>query len=313
MTTPYVLEPHWANWMLAVEMFAAGLAAGIFFFIALANTTGRKEDREVGAILGFFPAPLMLIAAILLTFDLGQPGRFLNLIFTSPAAAERPGPFMFNPNSPMNWGTYVILVFGALTLIPFLDALRHTGRLPFARGLVETLAHNPVGMFVCAALALATGSYSGVLLNVTNLPVWSDTYLQGALYVTFSALGGFAAAGIAADRLRARETAGAVRTGLMGISLIAAVLLALFIGNLMALGMAGPLIATMVDLVAPAFWIGAVGLAVLLPLVVVTTGARLRLAQVDVSSLAVLGTLVLIGVFAFRWSIMHSALAALGH
>lgn len=313
MTTPYVLEPHWANWMLAVEMFVAGLAAGIFFFIALANTTGRKEDREVGAILGFFPAPLMLIAAILLTVDLGQPGRFLNLIFTNPAAAERPGPFMFNPNSPMNWGTYVILVFGALTVIPFLDALRHTGRLPFARGLVETLAHNPIGMFVCAALALATGSYSGVLLNVTNLPVWSDTYLQGALYVTFSALGGFAAAGIAADRLRARETAGAVRTGLMGISLIAAVLLALYIGNLMALGAAGPLVTTMVDLVAPSFWLGAVGLAVLLPLVVVTTGARLRLARVDVSSLAVLGTLVLIGVFAFRWSIMHSALAALGH
>lgn len=313
MTTPYVLEPHWANWMLVVEMFVAGLAAGIFFFIALANTTGRKEDREVGAILGFFPAPLMLIAAILLTVDLGQPGRFLNLIFTNPGAAERPGPFMFNPNSPMNWGTYVILVFGALTVIPFLDALRHTGRLPFARGLVETLAHNPVGMFACAALALATGSYSGVLLNVTNLPIWSDTYLQGALYVTFSALGGFAAAGIAADRLRARETAGAVRTGLMGISLIAAVLLALYIGNLMALGASGPLITTMVDLVAPAFWIGAVGLAVLLPLVVVTTGTRLRLAQIDVSSLAVLGTLVLIGVFAFRWSIMHSALAALGH
>ncbi|MBM4433877.1 MAG: hypothetical protein FJ028_01980 [Chloroflexi bacterium] len=313
MTTPYVLEPHWANWMLAVEMFVAGLAAGIFFFIALANTTGRKEDREVGAILGFFPAPLMLIAAILLTVDLGQPGRFLNLIFTSPAATERPGPFMLNPNSPMNWGTYVILVFGALTVIPFLDALRHTGRLPFARGLVETLAHDPVGMFVCAALALATGSYSGVLLNVTNLPVWSDTYLQGALYVTFSALGGFAAAGIVADRLRAHETAGAVRTGLMGISLIAAVLLALYIGNLVALGTAGPLVTTMVYLVAPSFWIGAVGLAVLLPLVVVTTGARLRLARVDVSSLAVLGMLVLIGVFAFRWSIMHSALAALGH
>lgn len=313
MTTPYVIEPHWANWMLAVEMFAAGLAAGIFFFIALANIVGDREDREVAARLGFFPAPLMVVAAILLTVDLGQPGRFLNLIFTSPAAAERPGPFMFNPNSPMNWGTYVILVFGALTVIPFLDALRHTGRLPFAHGLVETLAHNPVGMAVCAVFALATGSYSGVLLNVTSQPVWADTYIQGGLYVVFSALSGFAAAAIAADRMRAPRTAGAVRTGLMGISLLAAILVALFLGNLMALGAAQPLIGAMTALTAPLFWIGAVGLAIVFPLIVTTTGARLQLARVNLSSLAVVGTLVLLGVFAFRWSILHSALAATGH
>ncbi|MBI2982598.1 MAG: hypothetical protein HYY42_00125 [Chloroflexi bacterium] len=309
----YVIEPHWANWMLSLEMFVAGLAAGIFFFIALANIAGGKEDREVGAILGFFPAPLMLIAAILLTVDLGEPTRFLNLIFTNPAAAERPGPFFLNPSSPMNYGTYVILVFGALTVIPFLDALRHTGRLPFGHGIVERLAHDPVGMFICAVFALATGSYSGVLLNVTNQPVWSDTYIQGGLYVVFSALGGFAAAGIAADRMRARETAGAVRTGLMGITLLAGVLVAVFVANLVALGVAQPLIGTTTAFVAPAFWIGAVGLAILYPLVVTTTGIRLQLARVNVSSLAVVGTLALLGVFAFRWSILHSALAAAAH
>ncbi len=309
----YVIEPHWANWMLSLEMFVAGLAAGIFFFIALANTTGRKEDREVGAILGFFPAPLMLLAAILLTVDLGEPARFLNLIFTSPAAAERPGPLFLNPSSPMNYGTYVILVFGALTIIPFLDALRHIGRLPFGHRVVEPLAHHPVGMFICAVFALATGSYSGVLLNVTNQPVWSDTYIQGGLYVVFSALGGFAAAGIAADRMRARETAGAVRTGLMGITLLAGVLVAILVANLIALGTAQPLIGSLTAFVAPAFWIGAVGLAILYPLIVTTTGMRLQLARVNVSSLAVVGTLALLGVFAFRWSILHSALAAVAH
>lgn len=313
MITGYVIEPHWANWMLALEMFVAGLAAGIFFFIALANITGSKQDREVASRLGFFPAPLMAVAAILLTVDLGQPERFLNLVFTSPGATERPGPFFLNPNSPMNYGTYVIMVFGALTVIPFLDALRHSGRLSIAGGLVETLAHNPLGMIVCAIFALATGSYSGVLLNVTNQPVWSDTYIQGGLYVVFSALGGFAAAGIAADRMRARETAGAVRSGLMGIALLAGVLVAVFVANLMALGAAQPLIGAMTALVAPTFWIGAVGLAILFPLVVTTTGMRLQLARVNVSGLAVMGTLVLLGVFAFRWSILHSALAATAH
>jgi hypothetical protein len=294
-------------------MFVAGLAAGIFFFIALANIVGNAEDREVGARLGFLPAPLMLLAAILLTLDLGQPGRFLNLVFTSPAAPERPGPFMLNPNSPMNWGTYVILIFGLLTVIPFLDALRHTGRLPAGGTIVEALAHNKAGMVVCALFALATGSYSGILLNVTNQAVWSDTYLQGGLYVVFSALGGFAAAAIAADRMRARQTAGAVRTGLAGIATIAAVLTALFVANLVALGEAQPLIGAMTALVAPAFWIGAVGLAIVYPIVVVASRARLQVARVDASSLAVVGTLVLLGVLAFRWSVLHSALAAVAH
>lgn len=309
---PYVTEPHWANWLLTLEMFVAGCAAGIFFFIALANIAGNAEDKEVAARLGFLPAPLMVLAAILLTADLGQPGRFLNLIFTSPLAAERPGPFMFNPNSPMNYGTYIITVFGLLTVVPFLDALRHTGRLPVAAGLVEAVAHNPVGMAVASLFALATGAYSGILVNVTNQNVWSDTYLLGGLYVTFSALGGFAVAGIVADRMRASHTAGAVRTGLIGTAVLAAVLVALLVGNLVALGQAGPLIAAMTALVAPAFWVGAVGLAILYPIATLSTGARIRVAQVSLSGLATVGVVVLIGILAFRWSLLHSALAALG-
>ena len=309
---PFVIEPHWANWMLTLEMFVAGLAAGVFFFIALANIGGNAEDREVAARLGFLPGPLMVVAAILLTVDLGQPFRFMNLIFTSPAAAERPGPLMLNPSSPMNWGTYIIFIFGALTVIPFLDALRHTGRLPFGAAAVEALAHNRVGMAVASAFALATGAYSGVLVNVSNQNVWADTYLMGGLYVAFSALGGFAAAGIAADRMRARQTAGAVRSGLLGTAAIAGVLVALLVGNLVALGTAGPLIAAMTALVAPTFWVGAVGLAILFPIVVIGSGARLRVAQLQVSQLAVVGAVVLLGVLAFRWSLLHSALAALG-
>lgn len=313
MITDYIREPHWANWMLTLEMFTAGVAAGTFFFIALANLFGDKEDREVAARLGFIPLPLMLVVGLLLIVDLGQPGRFLNLIFTHPSAAERAGPLMFNGNSPMNWGTYVILVFGALTIIPFLDALRHTGRLRVAGDLVETLAHNPIGMAVCAIFALATGSYSGVLVNTTNQPVWSDTYILGALYTVFSALSGFAVAGIVADRMRARRTAGAVRTGLLGTAVVAAILVVLFVANLAALGSAGDVIATMSQLVAPIFWLGVVGLALVYPIVFVATGTRLAVGQVRLERLAVMGAAVLIGVLAFRYVFLYSALAALPH
>ncbi|OGN81381.1 MAG: hypothetical protein A3G84_05585 [Chloroflexi bacterium RIFCSPLOWO2_12_FULL_71_12] len=313
MITNYVIEPHWANWILTLEMFAAGLAAGIFFFIALANIAGDKEDREVAARLGFLPAPLMVVVAVLLIVDLGQPGRFLNLLFTSPIAAERPGPFMFNPNSPMNWGTWIIAVFGIMTVVPFFDGLLHTGRLRILPGLVETLAHNPVGMAVAALFALATGSYSGVLLNVSNQNVWADTYILGGLYVVFSALSGFAAAAIVSDRMRATRTAGAARSGLLATAALAGVLVALFVANLSALGQAEPLISSGTALVAPVFWIGVVGLAILYPIVTIAAGPRLAFSRVSLSQLAVVGTIVLVGVLAFRWSLLHSALAAVAH
>lgn len=309
----YVIEPHWANWMLTVEMFAAGLAAGIIFFIALANLAGNAQDREVAARLGFLPAPLMVVVAVLLIVDLGQPDRFLNLVLTHPSAAERAGPFMFNANSPMNWGTLIITVFGLLTAVPFLDALSHTKRLPAGKAIVEALAHNPIGMIVAAVFALATGAYSGVLINVTNQSVWADTYVLGGVYVAFSALSGFAAAAIVADRMRATQTAGAVRTGLAGTAIVAGLLTALLVANLMSLGRAEPLIGSMSDLVAPLFWVGVVGLAVLYPIITIAAGPRLAFARVSPAQLAVIGTVVLVGVLAFRWSVLHSALVAVGH
>ena len=311
MIDTYLIEPHWANWVVTLEMFVAGVAAGTFFFMALANIAGEREDKEVAGRLGFVPGPLVALAAVLLTLDLGQPQRFLNLLLTSPAAPERPGPFMLNPNSPMNYGTYLLLVFGLFCVAPFFDALRHTGRLTLP-DVVHALSHNSLYNGVGGLLALGVGAYSGVLLNVTNQNVWADTYILGGLYVVFSALSGFAVAGIAADLMDMRATEGAVRSGLIGIAVVAGVLLALFVGNLAALGVAGPLIAATTAAVAPIFWVGVVGLAVLFPIVVIGTGSRLRLGRLGVSQLAVVGVVVLIGVLAFRWSLLNSALAALG-
>jgi hypothetical protein len=213
---PYVIEPHWADWKLVLEMFVAGVAAGTFLFIALANFASDRifrtrtvrtertdrtvrtdrtsvvvdEDVEVAARAGLVPFPLMLLVGLLLVVDLGEPFRFLNIVFRSPGAAERgPLPIMFNLNSPMNWGTYIIMVFGLFATVAFLDALWH--RRTF-RGLsiVETLSHNPIWLAIGAFFALATGAYSGVLVNVTSQNVWGDTILLGAAYVAFSALSG---------------------------------------------------------------------------------------------------------------------------
>ena len=317
MIDAYVIEPHWANWLLVLEMFVAGVAAGTYFVAALANIAGGgggiAEDREVAARLGFVPLPLMLVTAALLITDLGEPGRFLNLIFLSPFAEERgPGPLMLNVNSPMNWGTYAITLFGIFTFFAFMDALSHSGRLPRAlrMGWGEALSHNPVWLGLGAFFALATGTYSGVLLNVTNQNVWGDTVLLGAMYMTFSALSGMAVAAIVADRQKATRTAGAVRSGLIAFAAISGVLLLLFVANLAAVGRATPLVATLGALVGPVFWIGAVGAAILFPIVILTRRPGLVVAGIAAGRLAVIGVVVLIGVLAFRYALLYSALAA---
>ncbi len=299
----YILSPEW-EWILAIEMFLAGVAAGTMFFIALAQFAGNQEDRGVAARLGLVPAPLMVVVAILLVVDLGQPARFLNLILRSPGAAERPGLFMFNANSPMTWGSYTILIFGLFTAITFLDALTHWDRMRLPR-LVDVVAHNPVYLGLSAFFALATGAYSGVLINVTNQGVWSDTFMVGALYVAFTALSGMAIAAIATDRWRAPATAGAVRSGLLGFAAICAVLLVVFLAELAAQRNLSPLVASLKEFVAPIFWFSVLA-AIVAPIV-------MNLGRVRVGSgrLTVLGVVVLAGVLAFRWALLYSSLAAI--
>jgi formate-dependent nitrite reductase membrane component NrfD len=96
---------------------------------------------------------------------------------------------MFKYWSPMSIGSWVLLAFGFFTLASFLGALAEDGRIPWpgfrklrtpaAPGLVVELLGGLSGFFVA--------SYTGVLLGVTNRPIWSDTPLLGMLFVVSAA------------------------------------------------------------------------------------------------------------------------------
>ena len=109
MPTKYVLPPEW-EWPITIALFIAGIASGTYAAMGLIHFAGDKNDQPVAYRLGFIPLPLMLVVPLLLIIDLGQPGRFLNLLIKSPAAAERGGPLMFNSNSPMNWGSWAMVI-----------------------------------------------------------------------------------------------------------------------------------------------------------------------------------------------------------
>jgi formate-dependent nitrite reductase membrane component NrfD len=81
-------------------------------------------------------------------------------------------------------------------LVSFLDALARDGRLrhPLARRLSAVLdgGAGKVWHVIGSALYLFIAGYTGVLLAVSNQPVWSDTWALGGLFLA-SGLSGSAA------------------------------------------------------------------------------------------------------------------------
>jgi polysulfide reductase chain C len=185
-------SPEW-TWYILFYFFLAGLAGGGYFIATLLRHWGTPDDEPV-ARLGFYVAfPATVISAILLTLDLKQPLRFWHMLVDT-----TPGEFglNFKTATPMSVGAWALLVASVFALVSFLDALVRDGRIrhPLARRLASLL-EGPAGKVwnvAGAALYLFIAAYTGVLLAVSNQPVWSDTWALGGLFLA-SGLSGSAA------------------------------------------------------------------------------------------------------------------------
>jgi formate-dependent nitrite reductase membrane component NrfD len=188
----FVRAPEW-TWYILFYFFLAGLAGGCYFIATLLRYWGTPGDEPV-ARLGFYVAlPATLLCPILLTLDLKKPLRFWHMLFDT-----TPGEFglNFNTRTPMSVGVWALLVASVFALVSFVDALARDGRLrhPLARRLTALLdgTAGRVWHVVGAALYLFIAGYTGVLLAVSNQPVWSDTWALGGLFLA-SGLSGSAA------------------------------------------------------------------------------------------------------------------------
>jgi polysulfide reductase chain C len=188
----FVRAPEW-TWYILFYFFLAGLAGGCYFIATLLRYWGTRGDESV-ARLGFYVAlPATLLCPILLTLDLKKPLAFWHMLVDT-----TPGEFglNFNTRTPMSVGVWALLVASLFALVSFLDALARDGRLrhPLARRLAALLdggagrAWHVVG----SVLYLFIAAYTGVLLAVSNQPVWSDTWALGGLFLA-SGLSGSAA------------------------------------------------------------------------------------------------------------------------
>ena len=188
----FVRAPEW-TWYILFYFFLAGLAGGCYFIATLLRYWGTPRDEPV-ARLGFYVAlPATLLCPILLTLDLKKPLAFWHMLVDT-----TPGEFglNFNTRTPMSVGVWALLVASLFALVSFLDALARDGRLrhPLARRLAALLdgGAGRVWHVVGSVLYLFIAGYTGVLLAVSNQPVWSDSWALGGLFLA-SGLSGSAA------------------------------------------------------------------------------------------------------------------------
>ncbi len=170
--------PNW-GWWIVLYFFIGGLTGGVYFAAAWLDLLGDLNDRpamRLGHLLAF---PLIIVSAALLVVDLGQPLRFWHMIFQS----ERFPELILKPYSPMSLGSAILALFGLVSFLSFADEF-------FAHGGLFHKPGNPLGKLFSAigALAgLALAGYTGVLLGVSNEPVWGNSPWISALFL-FSGL-----------------------------------------------------------------------------------------------------------------------------
>jgi protein NrfD len=89
----------------------------------------------------------------------------------------------------MSIGSWALTIFGLFSLLSFLSALAEADRLkwPAARCFRAPGILGGILAVIGGLLGFFVAGYTGVLLAVTNRPIWSDTPLLGMLFIVSAA------------------------------------------------------------------------------------------------------------------------------
>jgi protein NrfD len=255
--TWFTVAPGW-EWLIVFYFFFGGLAGGCYLLATLIDLLGRPEDRPLARAGYYVALPCLIVSGILLLLDLSRPERFWHLLVEN--HTWRP---MFKYWSPMSIGSWALIAFGAFALLSFLGALAESGRLswPPARRLRPPGMLGRVIAIVGAVLGLYVAGYTGVLLAVTNRPIWADTPLIGMLLVV-SAMSISAAFMILVARRYRWQTAGAAALQRIDLSVLVLELVVL-IAVVISLG---PAARAWLNAWGLLLLVGAVAIGMLLPL-----------------------------------------------
>jgi formate-dependent nitrite reductase membrane component NrfD len=304
----FVRAPEW-TWYILFYFFLAGLSGGSYVIATLLRISGNPSDR-LAARVGYYVAfPAVLVCPILLTLDLTRPLRFWHMLVNTTPGDLAP---IFKYWSPMSVGAWALAVFGIFATVSFLEALVRDRviRTAIADRAVRLL-DGSVGTawsILGALVGLFIAGYTGVLLAVSNQPVWSDTWALGGLFLASGLTGSAALIGwLARYRPEIRDSDSVFVRGERIFALLELALIVVFVLTLIAPGALGRAFGfpwALLWLVALAGVV--VGLSGRITMRHRTT-AEGAMAVESTGTVAVMALLVLIGVLALRAAVIFSA------
>jgi formate-dependent nitrite reductase membrane component NrfD len=173
--------------------FVGGIAGTAFLLASLLHLFGRPADRPL-VRLGYYVAFVgAVLSGLLLTVDLDRPERFWHMLIES-----NTGEPMFKSWVPMSVGSWGLLLFGLFSFLAALASLSEERERPalLQSAPIRFLRRRGPSVVIAvlgSILGLFLAGYTGVLLAVTNRPIWADSSLLGLLFLVSGASTGAAA------------------------------------------------------------------------------------------------------------------------
>lgn len=179
LPSTFFTAPPGFGWFIILYFFVGGIAGGALMLAGLLRLYGGPEDRPYVRIASFLAFAGALLSGILLTVDLSAPLRFWHMMIQN-----HTGQPMFKWWSPISDGVWILLLFGFFSFVASLEALTEDD-WPMLRP-IRFIAREPfvaVGAIGGIIFGLALAGYTGVLLAVTNRPLWADSSWLGVVFL----------------------------------------------------------------------------------------------------------------------------------
>ncbi|HYG70166.1 MAG TPA: NrfD/PsrC family molybdoenzyme membrane anchor subunit, partial [Anaeromyxobacteraceae bacterium] len=244
-----IVQPVWpVAWSLAIPQyfFMTGVSAAAFLVSSLTYAFGDRRTKPIAGLALIVALTVLLVAPLNLVADLGQPGRFYELVFETHGTA------------PMSWGVYLLTTYPALIAFELLFAFRgaFVERAAASTGVAAKVyralalgrrVHGPAEAARTHAVsrrlallgipwALAVHGYTGYILGVMKArPLW-HTALMPVVFLVSAMVSGLAFMILVAAAMQRLDTdARRVDRGilerlasLLAIAIVADLLLRLF-------------------------------------------------------------------------------------
>ncbi len=173
---PAVHKPHW-KWLIIFYFFAGGISGASYAIASIAKMFRNPETERIARVGRYVSLAALIPSPFLLILDLGRPERFHHMLR------------ILKVRSPMSVGSWILTGFGAFCGLSALLQAAQDGLLGRSNALARLLRALPARGIGLAGMpfGFALSSYTGVLIAITAVPLWTKNHLlMGPLFLASS-------------------------------------------------------------------------------------------------------------------------------